>query len=165
MSDWNQIVGRNAAQVVNAAYRVLGNVADAEDVAQEVFLEAVRKWTTSSEHQWAGLLRRMAVCRAIDALRARRTTEVLSPAEVDKSAGTPDRTVIELELQQAVRRSVAALPQREAEVFCLVHFERMSHDEVAKTLDMKKSAVAAALSRARAKLAKLLMPTIQGESP
>ena len=36
MPVWNEIVQRNAAKVLNAALRVLGNLADAEDVSQEV---------------------------------------------------------------------------------------------------------------------------------
>ena len=57
--DWERIVRRNAAQVVNAAMRVLGNAADAEDVAQDVFIEAFERWKTGAEQRWAGLLRRM----------------------------------------------------------------------------------------------------------
>ena len=43
-AEWAEIVHRNVAVVTSAALRVLGCVSDAEDVAQEVFLEAFRKW-------------------------------------------------------------------------------------------------------------------------
>lgn len=52
MPVWNEIVQRNAAKVLNAALRVLGNLADAEDVSQEVFTEAFRKWNHVPEQQW-----------------------------------------------------------------------------------------------------------------
>lgn len=58
MPVWNEIVQRNAAKVLNAALRVLGNLADAEDVSQEVFTEAFRKWNHVPEQQWEGILRR-----------------------------------------------------------------------------------------------------------
>ena len=62
MSNWNEIVKNNAASVVAAAFRILGNLPDAEDVSQEVFTEAFRKWDASSNQKWNGLLRRIAVC-------------------------------------------------------------------------------------------------------
>ena len=158
MSDWDQIIRHNTAHVVNAAFRVLGDYEAAEDVAQDVFVEALRKWSAGDEHRWPGLLRKMAVRRAIDALRRRRSATSLLSETPDTANRSPERHAMHVELQQSVRRSVAALPDREGEIFCLVYYERMSHDEVASELSMSKSAVAAALSRARAKLAKQLLP-------
>ena len=157
LSDWDQIIRKNTPQVVNAAFRVIGDFAAAEDVAQDVFVEAFRKWTACTDHRWAGLLRRMAVRRAIDALRVRRSALERLTETPDRTLDTPERQVMYAELQQIIRRSVASLPDREGEVFCLVYYERMSHSEVASALSMSKSAVATALSRARAKLAKHML--------
>ncbi len=66
MKNWNDVVKENAAVVLNTALRITGNLADAEDVSQEVFAEASRKSTIHPNQPLAGLLRRMAVCRAID---------------------------------------------------------------------------------------------------
>ena len=160
MSDWDQIIRQNVRQVVDAAFRVIGDFGAAEDVAQDVFVEAYLKWTACTDHHWAGLLRRMAVRRAIDALRIRRSASELVAETPDRSLDTPERQAMHAELQHSIRRSVASLPDREGEVFCLVYYERMSHDEVASALGMSKSAVAVALSRARAKLAKQMLSEI-----
>ena len=52
--DWAEIVRNNVAVVTNAALRVLGSVSDAEDVAQDVFPEAFRKFEPDAGHSWAG---------------------------------------------------------------------------------------------------------------
>jgi RNA polymerase sigma-70 factor (ECF subfamily) len=54
MDDWNEIVRKNAGQVLNSAYRILGNVSDAEDISQEVFSEAFRKWQVAPDQKWSG---------------------------------------------------------------------------------------------------------------
>ena len=87
--DWNDLVHEHAAGVINAAMRVLGNVADAEDVAQEAFVEAMKRWSAGTNQRWKGLLRRMAVCRALDRLRRMRSTDRLPPASIDPLAIDP----------------------------------------------------------------------------
>lgn len=164
MSEWNPIVQNNAKIVVDAAFRIVGNLADAEDVAQTVFLEAYTKWKSSEANHWSGLLRQMAVRRAIDLLRARQTPQQLPAAVVDSAAQAVDQDFISRELIASVRNAVVDLPSREAEVFCLIYFEQLSHEDAAAALEMSKSAVAAALSRARGKLSKILRPAEQGES-
>ena len=150
--EWAEIVHRNAAVVTSAALRVLGCVSDAEDVAQEVFLEAFRKWDASEKQSWAGLLRRMAVCRALDVLRARKKRIVFDgQAIVDRSPGVEERLLNNEEHEQ-LRAALNDLPQREAEVFCLACYERQSHQEIAELLRIERSAVAVLLSKAKSKL-------------
>ena len=150
--EWAEIIQRNVAVVTSAALRVLGSVADAEDVAQDVFLEAFRKWDASQVHSWAGLLRRMAVCRALDVLRTRKQQANFDDQTVaDRSPGAEDR-VLKNEQHELLRTALNALPPREAEVFCLACYERQSHQEIADLLQIEKSAVAVLLSKAKTKL-------------
>jgi len=58
-----------------------------------------------------------------------------------------------------LRAIVADLPPRQAAVFCMAHFEELSHDEIAGTLEISNGAVAMALHKARAKLRELFGPT------
>lgn len=67
-TNWDEIVCANVAGVTNAAIRLLGSIVAAEDVAQEVFLEACRRWDSSADNARSGLLKRMAVCRAPDVI-------------------------------------------------------------------------------------------------
>ncbi len=158
-AEWAEIVHRNVAVVTSAALRVLGCVSDAEDVAQEVFLEAFRKWDASESQSWAGLLRRMAVCRALDVLRARKKRAVFDgQAIVDQSPGAEERLLNNEEHAQ-LRAALKELSPREAEVFCLACYERQSHQEIAELLRIERSAVAVLLSRAKSKLTLVLSRT------
>ena len=163
MNDWNQIVRENAAQVLNAALRITGNLADAEDISQEVFSEAYQKWNEGPGHRWAGVLRRMAVCRAIDLLRRRKPIERLQNDVVSLSY-EPEANAVSRELEQRLRLAIRELPPRESEVFCLVFFAHQSHTEIAQQLEISKSAVAKALSCARSKLEAAFRPTWTGEN-
>ena len=163
MANWNQIVNANAESVLAAAYRILGNLPDAEDVSQEVFAEAVRKWHPGSNQHWAGLLRRIAVCRAIDQLRKRKSTEPFSDPVPDRSAVEPFQIAEGRELQQRLRSAVSELPAREAQIFCLVHYENLSHSTVAQQLGISSGAVAKGLSKAKSKLTEKFNATRTGE--
>lgn len=150
--DWSSIVHANVGIVTNAALRVLGSVQDAEDVTQDVFLEAFRKWDAVDEKSWAGLLRRMAVCRALDVLRSRKKLTSLEFQPVDSREFSPPERMLRDERHEQLRLAIAALPDRQSEVFCLAFFEQMSHDEIATTLGINRGAVATLLSKAKARL-------------
>ncbi len=167
MPDWNEIIRLNAAQVLNSAYRILGKVADAEDVSQEVFSEAYRKWQTDPNQRWSGLLRRMAVCRSIDLLRLNRPTESIETSAIefaDNKSACPVEIAIANELHQQVRIAIANLPAREAQVFCLMFFEQQSNQQISESLGITRAAVATAISKARSKLELVLSRISTGES-
>lgn len=161
--NWNLIVKANAESVLAAAFRILGNLSDAEDVSQEVFAEAFRKWKPTSDQNWNGLLRRIAVCRAIDQLRRRKTSEPFSNPILDRSALDPLQVAAERELHERLRSAVSELPPREAQIFCLVHFESLSHASVAQQLGISAGAVAKGLSKAKSKLTEKFRLTHKGE--
>jgi RNA polymerase sigma-70 factor (ECF subfamily) len=160
--DWDALVRQQAAGVVNAALRVLGNSADAEDVAQEVFVEAFQRWRAESNHRWSGLLRRMAVCRALDLLRRTKRHEALPDDLRDSAPIEPSDAVIARELEERLRRALLLLPPREAEVFCLHYYERLDQGDIAELLGIARGAVAKSLCVARAKLSATLSDSITG---
>src|SRR5215475_6012603 len=124
MTDWNRLVREQAPAVFGTAWRILGNVADAEDVVQEVFLQAHQMHRTRPVRSWPGLLRRLATCRALDRLRQRRATVSLEGLSLVMGCGSsPDEIVIERELAVRLRQAIARLPRREASVFCLRYFD------------------------------------------
>ena len=107
---------------------------------------------------WGGLLRQLAARRALDLLRRRRAASVAAAAvgAVARHAAAPASTdpqaaAVVAEQADALRRALAELPAREAEVFSLRHFGDLSNADVAATLRITPNA-AAALSKARARL-------------
>ena len=161
---WDTLVRDHAAGVLGAACRVLGNTADAEEVSQEVFLEAFQKWRRRDDIHWPYVLQRLAVYRALDRRRRRKFT-----ASSDELANMPGRNAgpadvaVAVELSELLRLEIDRLPPREAEVFCLRHFEGLEHAEIADSLKIKPGAVAAALCKARSKLSERLSRAPRGD--
>jgi RNA polymerase sigma-70 factor (ECF subfamily) len=66
------------------------------------------------------------------------------------------------EAETKMRALIAGLPPRQAEVFCLAHFEELSHDEIAESLQISVNAVSIALYKARFALRSLVNPQSPG---
>jgi len=157
MLDWNTLVREHGRAVFGVAWRILGHVQDAEDVAQEVFAEALRQSNGASVVCWAAWLRRMAACRAIDALRRRRVSMPLDPAQLATGKDSPPGVAEGQELEARLREAVAELAPREAEVFWLRYFEDLSYREIATTLGISPTAASTALYQARQRLEQMLI--------
>jgi RNA polymerase sigma-70 factor, ECF subfamily len=149
--NWDRIVERHSERVLRVALRILGSVPDAEDVSQDVFTEAVRFHRSGPIQSWTGLLVRLATVRAIDRLRRRRPSVELR--ECDRmSMVEPFEEVAATELAHWLREAMAQLPDQQAAVFAMFHFEQLSRDEVAASLDISPDAVSTALYKARQRL-------------
>jgi RNA polymerase sigma-70 factor (ECF subfamily) len=163
--DWDALVSRLGPAVFRTAWRVLGHAADAEDVTQEVFLEAYRLRRGRDVRSWPGLLRRLAACRALDRLRRRRDVVPLDGLALAGPDAGPEEDAIGRELAERLRQALAELPQREAEVFSLRYFDDLSYHEIADALGVSAGAVAVALHKARARLEALLTGVASGDVP
>ena len=157
MIDWDSIVREHGPVVFGTAWRILGHVADAEDVAQEVFLEAYQWPLTRPVRSWGGLLRRLSACRALDRLRQRKNNVPLDGLAIMVDDPGPEEEAVGNELASRLRANISQLPPREGTVFCLRYFEDLSYQDIAEALTITPGAVAAALCKARAKLETLLL--------
>jgi RNA polymerase sigma-70 factor (ECF subfamily) len=156
VTDWDRIVREHGPMVFGTAWRILGHVADTEDVVQEVFLHAHQYQQTRTIRCWPALLRRLSACRALDRLRQRRATLSLNGIHAFSPLAEPDAIAVANELADRLRQAIARLPQREGAVFCLRYFEDQTNPQIAEALSISCAAVATALHKARAKLEALL---------
>jgi RNA polymerase sigma-70 factor (ECF subfamily) len=165
LHDWDRIVSDHGPMVFRIAWRILGDASDADDVVQEVFLEAHRVCRQArTVRRWPGLLRRLATYRALDLLRRRKHSVALDGLSlVDPGEAAEEKAAAE-ELAGQLRAAVARLSEHDASVFCLRYFEHLSNHEIAENLNVTPSAVSTALHRARTRLQTLLAGVIQGES-
>lgn len=147
--------------VLRAAYRVTGSMADAEDVAQSVFLRLARGGIDSRcITNLLSYLQRSAVNAALSLLRARRNRETVPVETTDKllatSAVSPEQALSCSEICDQLRRALVALNPRVAEMFTLRYLEELDNREIARLMDTSQAVVAVTLFRARAQLRKRL---------
>jgi len=72
------------------------------------------------------------------------------------SAPTPECQLLRTEIQEAVARSVARLPDTQRDILILAHYEQMPLAEIAAVLEIEVTAVKSRLQRARAQLRETL---------
>ena len=125
--------------------------ADAEDVAPEAFVEAYRMHQSGPVQSWTGLLVRLAALRAIDRLRRRRPQDALRESA---GAGTaePFEEAIASELAAWLRKAVGELPDQQATIFAMAHYEELSREEIGISLGISPEAVSTGLYKARQRL-------------
>lgn len=153
--DWSRIVQLHGSRVFGVAMRILGSVQDAEDVSQDVFLEAYRMHCAGPVQSWVGLLVRLATLRSLDTRRRKRPTIEL--CEQDCTVGSdPANNLIKTELSELLRSAVSKLPDQQATVFVMAHYEQMARDEIATSLGISPESVSTSLYKARQRLSEQL---------
>jgi RNA polymerase sigma-70 factor (ECF subfamily) len=144
--------------VLKAAYRITGNATDAEDVLQTVFLRLMRhKQAPGPVDELAPYLHRAAVNAALDTLRSRRRARSVPMFEGDDPAATdprpsPYKEQQGREMRDGLRRAMASLSPRAAEVFALRFIEGYGNKEIAGMLGTSQTAIGVSLHRTRAQL-------------
>ena len=163
MTDWEKIVARHSGIVWQTAYRLLGDHADASDCFQDTFVAALVVSRRQYVRNWAGLLRKLATCKALDRLRSRirhaaHNSETPDWVAVASQNPGPAQQAAATELSERLRLALAALPDGQAEVFALRYVSDLKYREIARLLGLNTSAVGVLLHRARLGLQKLLLP-------
>ena len=139
--------------VVRLAQSVVGESQGAQDVAQDVFLAAYRRFPGDYE-QAAGWVRVAAVHTALNVLRGeRRRDKRQQLVQVVPSLPSAEDTVIERERRADIRRVLRCLPRRSAAVLVMRH-GGMSYVEIADALGVKVGHVGTLLRRAESALRK-----------
>ena len=151
---------RHLRPVLSCAWRILGDRAESEDVAQETFIRLLRKapdWQPDGPALRSWLLR-VATNLCIDRRRVRARTAPM-PEDIEQFE---DRSKAPLDddfaIRHAVRRAVDDLPDRQRAALALVHFQGLSGQEAANALGVSAEAVESLLARARRRLRKVLSP-------
>ena len=163
LPDWDRIVELHAKRVFRVAFRILGSIQDAEDASQDVFEEAFRLHRAGPIQSWTGLLVRLATLRSIDRLRRRRSHAELRESDRITTIEPFDNMAAD-ELAHWLRSAMAQLPDQQATVFVMFHFEKLTREEIAATLGVSPDSVSTALYKARQKLVTQLTVFHAGDS-
>jgi RNA polymerase sigma-70 factor (ECF subfamily) len=161
---FRQLSRRHLPAMLGLARRILGNAADAEDVAQEAML---RVWTHAPRWQPLAAFRtwltRVVVNLCLD--RKRRAPWVALEAAgeiVDPAPGATDKAEQD-ERERLVNAAIAELPARQRMAIVLTYGDGMSNAEVADILDTSVSAVETLLVRGKQNLRARLSHMIDGD--
>lgn len=176
-----EILRDHAPRVYNVARRILGNDADAEDVAQEVLVQVLQKLHTfRGEASFPTWLHRIAVNAALAYRRKQAHREehrVHDPLEkvfeengarrapVRRWSAPPDEQALDGERQQVIEGAIARLPEGYREVFVLADVEGLPNVEVADILGLHVPGVKSRLHRARLMMRDSLAPYFEEVSP
>ena len=161
LAAFEQIYRAHSGRLYSVAYRMVGNVADAEDLLQDIFLAAHRKLDSFRGDSALGTwLYRLATNLCLDHLRSRgtRSSALTDPLDEEigladvRSGGLAERTVTRMDLERALAR----LPEGCRAAFVLHDIEGLEHREVADALGIAEGTSKSQVHKARLRLRSLL---------
>ncbi|MFZ0667556.1 MAG: sigma-70 family RNA polymerase sigma factor [Acidimicrobiales bacterium] len=145
----------NYHAVVGIAHAVLGDIHSAQDVAQDVFIAAERRFGDAENSAHAAAWVRVAAAHsALNAARGQRRRRLRHIRATNPAAPMdPEEIALDRVSQQQVRRALGRLPKRNATVLVLRH-SGLSYTEIAELMNVKVGQVGTMLRRAEAALRK-----------
>jgi RNA polymerase sigma-70 factor, ECF subfamily len=170
-SAFRLLVEKYQNMVVNACFNVLHNGPDAEDVAQEVFIEVYESiHQFRSESKLSTWLYRISINKSLNHLRKHKMKTMLYSIEQffvgekktqfdieDISASNSPHSVDYKERTQVLHNAIASLPENQRIAFTLNKFDDLSYQEVAEVMNVSLASVESLIHRAKLGLQKKLI--------
>ncbi len=158
---FGDLVGRYQNRLVNYLYRLLRNLDEAHDLAQEVFIKVYQALDRfNPQYRFSTWLFRVAQNAAIDQIRRQRLKlvpmtreggEGEEPREMEFAASGPSPygDLRNRERGDAIQQAVDALPWEYRELILLRHFSELSYEEIATLKELPLGTVKNKLFRGR----------------
>src|SRR5438477_6542857 len=161
-SAFEQLIARHQALVAGTVARMLGSNSEVEDIAQQVF---IRVWKSAGRYTprakfttWLLKITRNLVFNELRRTRRRAQVPIQTEPEAgeiplkDETNPTPDASLLENELQEAIEKAITELPERQRMALVLRRYEELNYEQIADILDLSVPAVKSILFRARTEL-------------
>jgi len=158
---FKELYDAHATRLYNLAYRMAGTAAEAEDLLQEIFLQAFRKLSSYRGESTIGTwLYRLAVNLCLDRLRSRqermdRVTVALD-GEGGQAGGPAARRIDSVVLRLDLERAIEQLPASYKAAFLLHDVEGFEHHEVGAMLGIAEGTSKSLVHKARLRIRALL---------
>jgi len=168
---FGQLVERYEEPIYGLVYHYTGKYGEAEDLAQETFLEAYRSLRHLKEHDKFRAWLRGIACKVCmnwlrrEEKRLQKTVsrqqepddEIASETMVS-AEGSLDRELARREVREAVLDGIASLPEKYQLPVILRYLQELSYEEIANFMDLPRSTVRGILYRAN----KILREELRG---
>lgn len=179
---YGDLVRQYQNSVFNVCYRLLGERASAEDLAQDTFIRAYQRLGTFDDTRPFGpWVRRIAANLCLNHLKSTKSQphfefdearDAVARDAVGRDAAArdanrnqrttePEKALISSERRDRVRAALLELPAHYRAAIELRHFQELTYDEMAAALEMPLNTVKSHLFRAR----KMLAEKLQGIEP
>jgi RNA polymerase sigma-70 factor (ECF subfamily) len=149
----NRFISEHLRRITTQIYRIVGNLADAQDLTQEAFIKALQhEEQLKDEQKAAHWLSRIATNTAIDFLRRSGRATFCEIDEAPMShAETPEQAVLRSEQRSYLEDGLRLLTPRERAALLLRDVEGLVAEEVAQRLNCSKATVRSHIANARVK--------------
>jgi len=152
----SQLVSQYQQPVFNAAYRILGNLDDAADVSQTVFLKVFEHITDyDQKFKFFSWVYRIAINESLNQVKKRRTQESLQDGQASPWQG-PAEALDSKRLRERVQDALMLLGDDYRTVVVLKHISGCSYQQISEILQLPEKTVKSRLYSARQLLKKAL---------
>jgi RNA polymerase sigma-70 factor, ECF subfamily len=159
---FSYLVEKYRRQMIGFMYRMTGNQAVAEELAQEVFLRVYRSRASyAAEAKFSTWLYRIATNLAVNHardIRGEKSARAVSLDEPDEETGatldvadpgmTAEEALVRRERMAAIRKHVMALPERQRMAVLMHKYQGMDYRQIGGVLKLSESATKSLLFRA-----------------
>ena len=158
---WEEIVTQHSARVYRLAYRLTGNMHDAEDLTHDVFVRVFRSLHSYQPGTFEGWLHRITTNVFLDKMRRKQRIRFDALSD-DAAARLPSREIgpeqhyTDTHFDDDVQRALDALTPDFRAAVVLCDIEGLSYEEIATTLGIKLGTVRSRIHRGRSQLREAL---------
>ena len=172
---FKELVDQNQNLVYNTCYRLLGNKDDAEDIAQEVFLQVYKSINKfRGEAKLSSWIYRIAVNRSLNYTRIYKRYKwimniynIFSENQENinqipiSSSEQPDSIFEKQERQKTIQTVIKSLPEKQRIAFILHKFEGLSYLNVAEIMKCSPASATSNIHRAKLNIQKKLIKVLK----
>jgi RNA polymerase sigma-70 factor (ECF subfamily) len=175
MGAFEQLVDKYKQPVINVVFRMLRDATEAEDVAQNVFVQvyksASRYEVASKFSTWLFTIARNLCLNELrrrsrhpaDSMDATHPEQEDQPWQQfeDKKTFSPPEKVLHTELEEKIEEAMAELPENQRTAILLCRQDELSYEDIAKVLQCSLSATKSLIHRGRETLKQKLKPYLR----
>jgi len=155
--EFEELFREHCQFVYRTAYSVTGNRQDAEDVLQSIFLKLLqRDYPSALMKRPRAYLYRAAVNLALNTVRSRKHKNIAGDVELLEAPAPVGADGTSENMRRNLLHAISRFKPRVVEVLVLRYEHNFSDAEIARMLGKSRGTIAVTLTRARARLKKLL---------